>query len=195
MEFRSKEAVDQVLGALGEELSRLDGAPVDLLVCGGSALQALGLVYRTTKDVDVLAIIDANDLLITAKPLPAHLIEAAKKVARVMQLADDWINPGPTSALEMELPDGVLVRAEARTYGKTLTVRFISRYDQVHFKFFAAADQAGKHFDDLLALNPSAEELEAAARWTLTLDVSLAYRGEVRRLLTEMGHNDVAQRI
>ena len=37
----------------------LDGSPpVDMVVCGGAALIALGLIVRMTKDVDVVAFID-----------------------------------------------------------------------------------------------------------------------------------------
>jgi len=32
---------------------------------------------------------------------------------------------------------------------------------------------AGKHFDDLIALKPTSDELENAARWTMTHDVSV----------------------
>jgi len=199
MAFKNKEEVDRVLTALGEQLAAMKKPHVDLLVCGGSALQALRLVSRTTQDVDVVALVskDSSDGLImsTAKPLPPHLVEAAKKVERDFQLKPDWINPDPTSTLSFGLPVGVLERAEVCEYGDALTVRFISRYDQVHFKLYAAVDQGGKHYDDLLALKPTAEELEQAARWSMTHDVSEPYRSEVKRILTEMGYADAAQRI
>ena len=195
MAFKNKEDIDRVLTALGEQLAAMKKPHVDFLVCGGSALQALKLVSRTTKDVDVVALVSKDLIMSTAKPLPAHLVEAAKKVERDFQLKDGWINPGPTSALDFGLPEGVLGRAEKCEYGGALTVRFISRYDQVHFKLYAAVDQGGKHYQDLLDLRPTAEELEQAARWSMTHDVSEPYRGEVKRILTEMGHADAAQRI
>lgn len=199
MSFQNKEEIDKVLSALGEQLTASKGMPVDLLVCGGSALHALRLIKRPTKDVDVVAVLakSASEGLVmqTAEPLPAHLVEAADKVGRDLQLKDGWLNPGPTSALDLGLPSGVLERAETRTYGAHLTVRFISRYDQIHFKLYAAVDQAGKHYQDLLALKPSADELEKAARWSMTHDVSEGYRGEVKRILKEMGHRDVADRL
>ena len=199
MEFKTKKEVDQVLSALGEQIAALGGAPVDLLVCGGSALQALGLVGRTTKDVDIVALVSKGPEgklhMGTAKPLPAHVEKAAKKVARDFGLMDGWLNPGPTSALDLGLPVGVLERAEARDYGRFLTVRFISRFDQIHFKLYAAVDQGGKHYSDLLELNPSAEELEKAALWSMTHDVSEVYRQEAKRMLAGMGFKDVADRI
>lgn len=197
--FRDKKAVDTILSALGEQLLASGKGSVDFLVCGGSALQALGLATRTTKDVDVVALVShsANQSLglVTAKPLPDFLLEAAKKVARDFVLSENWLNPGPTSALDFGLPEGILDRAEVRNYGEALTVRFLSRYDQIHFKLYAAVDQGGKHYQDLLALNPSAEELERAARWSMTHDVSDGYKVELKRLLTGMGKADVAERI
>lgn len=199
MAFQSKEEIDEVLSALGEQLTAMKKSPVDLLVCGGSALHALRLVTRPTKDVDVVALLLGTPTdgvaMHTAEPLPPHLVEAAAKVGRDLRLKDDWLNPGPTSALELGLPVGVLDRAETRSYGEYLTVRFISRYDQVHFKLYAAVDQAGKHYQDLLELKPSPQELEQAARWSMTHDVSEGYRGEVKRILTEMGHPDVAHKL
>lgn len=199
MEFKNKEDVDRVLTALSEQLAAMNKPHVDLLVCGGSALQALRLVSRTTRDVDVVALVSHNSakglIMSTAKPLPAHLVEAAKKVERDFQLKDDWLNPGPTSALDLGLPEGMLERAETCNYGNALTVRFISRYDQIHFKLYASVDQGGRHYEDLRKLNPTTEELEQAARWSMTHDVSEGYRGELKRYLKEMGHENVAQRI
>ena len=54
-----------------------------------------------------------------------------------------------------------------------MTVYFIGRLDQIHFKLYAAADQRdGTHLADLRALKPTDEELETAARWAMTHDVS-----------------------
>jgi hypothetical protein len=50
-------------------------------VVGGSALLALGLISRATRDVDVLAIVDGEELT-SAQPLPAALVGAAQTVAR-----------------------------------------------------------------------------------------------------------------
>ncbi|MDX6770041.1 MAG: DUF6036 family nucleotidyltransferase [Elusimicrobiota bacterium] len=195
MTFAGKDEIDRVLSALGEHLAAQQAPPLDLLVCGGSALHALRLVKRTTKDVDIIALVKDETVLNTAKTLPSYLLQAAKKVERDFQLKEDWLNSGPASALDLGLPAGVLGRAETIAYGTALTVRFISRYDQVHFKLYAAVDQGGKHYDDLLALKPKPEELEEAARWSMTHDVSEGYRGEIKRIITEMGHPDVAQRL
>ena len=49
------------------------------------------------------------------------------------------------------------------------------------------------HIADLHALNPTDAELEAAARWAMTHDVSESFRCVLKELLTEMNHESVAQ--
>lgn len=196
MPFKSKVEIDRILAALGDQLAAAKSEPLDLLVCGGSALHALHLVTRTTKDVDVVARIEGGDgVMRRPDPFSAALAGAIEKVARDFGLKEDWFNPGPASALDFGLPEGVLERAEVAHYGPFLTVRFFSRYDQIHFKLYAAVDQGGKHYADLVELRPTAEELFAAATWSMTHDVSEPYKDEVKKILTEMGHKDVAERI
>src|ERR1700685_85418 len=64
----------------------------------GSALTAVGLVKRATKDVDLLAIL-ADGELHSAEPLPDSLRVARDRVARDFDLDDKWLNSGPTSIL------------------------------------------------------------------------------------------------
>ena len=47
--------LQDILVALDRQIGIHAGFPIGLVVCGGTALAALGLVSRTTKDVDVLA--------------------------------------------------------------------------------------------------------------------------------------------
>jgi hypothetical protein len=198
--FRDQKDIEDSLNALGEQLETLPGESVELMVCGGSALIALGLVKRTTKDIDILARINRTNLgdfiLVKATPLSPELIAASKKVARDFNLPEDWINTGPTSAVELGLPDGIMERVTTRQYGPKLIVHFLGRYDQIHFKLYAAVDQgAGKHYDDLLAMKPKAEEMEKAARWSMTHDESEGYRSVLKDLLKHMGFSHVAERL
>lgn len=55
-----------LFAALGEQLA-LRGERFTIAVVGGSALLALGLVTRTTRDVDVVAVLDGEEL-ISAEP-------------------------------------------------------------------------------------------------------------------------------
>jgi hypothetical protein len=71
------------------------------VVCGGSSLLALGLVSRTTtRDVDVLARVEA-DGLITAKPLPEWLVNAAEQVRKQLGLMENWFNAGSIGRLSL----------------------------------------------------------------------------------------------
>ena len=198
--FRDQKDVETILSALGEQLEEIASKSLELLVCGGSALNVLGLVQRATKDVDVLAYVNRNTAgevsFISADPLNEKLITASKKVARDFNLTENWLNAGPASATDLGLPNGILKRVKTIQYGQKLTIHFMGRYDQIHFKLYAAVDQgAGKHFDDLLALNPTPDELEQAARWSMTHDVSKGYRQVLKGLLTHMGFKDVAESI
>ena len=53
----------------------------------------------------------------------------------------------------------------------------------------------GKHYNDLLLLEPNAKELEEAAQWSMTHDVSESFRQSIKDLLRHMGHEDVAERL
>jgi Nucleotidyltransferase of unknown function (DUF6036) len=85
--------VRELLVALSEQLAAR-GQHYELVVVGGSALLALELVERTTKDVDVVALHQAGSLS-KADPLPPALIDARNRVASDFGLSEDWLNPGP----------------------------------------------------------------------------------------------------
>jgi len=198
--FRDQKDVEAILSALGEQMESLLDEPAELLVCGGSALLFLGLVHRVTKDIDILAYViktqSKSASFVKAEPLSPEFIMASKRVARDFNLPENWINTGPTSAVDLGLPAGLMDRVTTRAFGPKLTIHFLGRYDQIHLKLYAAVDQgAGIHFDDLLALNPTSEELEHAARWSMTHDVSEAYRQTLKDLLNHMGYGDVADKL
>lgn len=188
-DITSGKETDRLLSALGEQLAAL-GLSFELVVVGGSGLLALGLIERSTRDVDVLALWAGGELG-TAKPLPAALETARDRVARDFSLPADWLNPGPTDLLEFGLPVGFIDRLERRDYGDGLTVYFASRYDQIHFKLYALVDQGpGKHEADLRALSPTEEELLEAARWSRRHDPSEGYEQVLREVLAHIGVRD-----
>ncbi|MGH9894122.1 MAG: DUF6036 family nucleotidyltransferase, partial [bacterium] len=91
------ERIEVIFKALEEQL-RAVGAGHELVVIGGSALQALGLIRRGTRDVDVLAIREFDELR-PADPFPPDLARARDRVARDFGLGERWLNPGPTELL------------------------------------------------------------------------------------------------
>ena len=183
------ETLDVLLGALGEQLGALAGH-LEIVVIGGSALTALGLVRRATRDVDLLAIA-VNGEHRLAEPLPGVLLSARAAVARDFDLDENWLNPGPTDLIKWGLPHGFMARVVTRPYGQALVVHFAGRVDQIHFKLFAMVDQGGgRHETDLRALDPTRAELTAAARWSITQDPSPGYRSVLIEALRYLGVDD-----
>src|SRR5947208_5635298 len=175
-----------LLEALGEQLAAV-GQPFELVVIGGSGLLALGAIDRPTQDVDLVAL-RVGDSLRSAEPLPDALAAASDRVRADFGLPANWLNPGPTDLLRFGLPEGFEDRMLTRHYGPALTVHFASRVDQIHFKLYAVVDQGpGKHLADLDALQPTADELTEAARWTRTHDPSPAHRETLERVLAHFG--------
>lgn len=172
--------------------------PLEIVVCGGAALILTGVVTRVTTDVDILALM-SNGSLLSPDPLPEPLLQAAVEVAEDLDLPHDWLNNGPSKGegglFQMGLPEGIGPRLRPRSYGSALTVHFTHRIDLIHFKLYAAADRGGYHIEDLLALAPSPSELETAARWAMTHDVSPGFVTIVADLLRQLGHEDVADRL
>lgn len=191
-EIGAKE-LDILLGALGEQLLRRSAVPTELVVCGGAALSTLGLVPRTTRDVDILACV-VNGEVRKADPFPDSLAAAVARVAADFHLPSKWLNPGPTSLVDGGLPEGLDRRWSTRSYGTTLTVHFIGRLDQIHLKLYAAVDRGpqDRHYADLLALRPAREEILMAARWAIGHDVSSPFRDSLRACIRALGYDDVA---
>ena len=182
--------LEEALQTLGAVL-RQRGLSFEAVAIGGSSLMLLGLINRPTRDLDLAALVSQGDYT-KADPLPVGLAEAASDVATALGLSADWLNPGPTSMVETGFPEGFASRVEVRRYG-SLTLDIASRYDQIFLKLYAAADQwpRSKHADDLRRLQPTREELAAAARWTMNQDTSEAFRQLLRNALHELGVEDV----
>lgn len=194
------EKFNQALRLLNARLE-LSGAPrFNLVVCGGTALAATGLIPRTTKDVDIVALMDDEGDLLDPAPLPQALVREALEVALDLGLPKDWLNNGPSSGdgglFRLGLPDGFVERLTWVAVGKKLTVSFISRYDQIHFKLYAAVDQSGSyHAADLRELQPTDEELLTAVGWTRSHDPSDGYLQGIQWFLKEFGYEHLVARV
>jgi len=190
--------IDEIFTALDRQIGVRGGDQLSLVVCGGTALAALGLVMRTTKDVDVLGmVLDIPDGLVIQKitEFPGWLTEAAKKVGRDFDLPENWLNLGPAAQVESGLPDGFEKRLVKRVYGQYLTIYYISRIDQIHFKLYAAVDRGDYHVQDLFALRPIEDEMEMAAKWVVTQDVSDVFKSLLKDFLEVHHYGAVAERI
>jgi hypothetical protein len=191
-------ALDLAMRSVAIRLVENDAEPVEIVVCGGSALILTGMIPRTTKDVDVVALVKAGRLASPA-PLPDELQRAVAEVAEDLTLDRNWLNNGPSRGegglFQMGLPGGFAARLTSVAYGDRLRVHFVNRLDQIYFKLYASADRGGYHIEDLRALNPTSDELEVGARWCMTHDVSEGFRMVLKQLLKELGYGDVADRV
>lgn len=188
----------RALTLLGELLEVRGHPPQSFVVCGGSSLLALGLVRRTTtQDLDILAKIE-GDTLVTPRPLPLWLTEAANDVGRQLDLPEKWFNAqvAEETLFSCGLPPGLQQRLTIQRYGSKLWIGFIGRRDQIFLKLHAAVDRdGGRHLQDLLDLNPTADELLDAANWTRTQDPSEGFRFLLGAMLKHLGHANLAQQI
>lgn len=182
---------DRLFSALGEQLAAR-GSCSSSWSSAALAYSSSGSLSRPTGDVDIVALLSGG-LLTKPRPLPTTVIEARDQVARDFNLPEDWLNAAPADLLDFGLPEGFVDRLERRDYGDALTVHLASRYDQIHFKLYAMVDQgAGKHEADLRALEPTRDELLAAARWTRTHDPSDGFREQLLAALAYLGVEDVS---
>ncbi len=176
--------VGELLDAAGERHA--------IVIVGGAALNLLGIVGRTTRDVDILAFGRRSGrawrLQPPRVPFPEQLAAAIRTVGRDMGLADDWLNTGPALQWKQGLPRGLAGRVKWRRYA-ALHVGIIGRPDLIRLKLYAAADDhpGGRHVGDLVALDPTDAELRAAARWVKTQDVGPAFPNLVDQVVEYLG--------
>lgn len=197
--FRSSAEIDSALERLGRRLLYADSPAVAIVVCGGSALQVLGLSSRTTRDIDICA---AAPSLGGPFPerwarLPDVFMAAADAVARDLGLSPDWLNTAAEEVVDVYgVPSGLVQRLVIRDYGPTLRAGFLSRFDQIHFKILAAADPKApeRHIEDLRhRLQPTAKETAAAVEWLLARQTSSWFRARIRQIVKALGYEDIAR--
>ena len=96
MDSINRSEIERVFDALGELLIA-EGTEFGIIILGGAALNLLGIVERTTRHVDVLAITSSTldnglPILTTPEPLPEPLKRATERVARDFRLPEDWVD-------------------------------------------------------------------------------------------------------
>lgn len=176
MAFRDTGGIDTALSAVGDLLGA-EGVPIDIVVVGGATLNLLGIVHRTTRDVDVIARAYRDNEgalhLANAEPFPEVLERAIQTVARDLGLDRDWMNAAVGKQWSQGLPPGIEDDLQWRPYG-ALHVGLVGRRTLIALKLFAAVDQGPRsvHMQDLMTLAPSDGELAHAAEWVVTQDGS-----------------------
>jgi hypothetical protein len=185
---RALDAVGQILHA--------EGVKFAIIVIGGAALQLLGVVDRATRDVDVVALAEPPDanrprLRDPGEELPDPLRRAREIVAEDLGLDSNWLNLGPALQWKQGLPPGFEDRLQWRRY-HSLTVGIADRRDLIAFKLYAAADSTGPssvHYQDLIALGPSTEEIDWAAEWVRTQDVAPEFHAVLTQVADHVKHS------
>lgn len=169
--------LELALAALGELLAARRLQYQIFLVGGGDLIPRESITQPTTKDLDILGAM-TPDGIVQLRPMPEALRDAIRDVGRAYGLADDWLNTGPDSLLDLGLPDGFVERLERRDFGG-LVAWLAGWFDMVCFKVYAAVDQGlrSRHFQDLRDMAPERDDLLEAARWATSHDPSPAFRG------------------
>ena len=192
--------LDKVLSRLNQKMVYADVEPLNAIVCGGAALIALRLLPRDTKDVDVLAlanVIDRNCEVLRTDKLPPQVKILVAEIGMEFGIRKDWFNFGASPLIHFGFPQGMTTRLVRKSYGACLTIFFISRFDQVHFKIYAAMDpkDGARHLGDLLDLKPRENEVSAATSWRLGREVSADFKAVLREVLERIGYERIAKQI
>lgn len=193
MELAGAPGIARALGLLGE-LMAARGERLRIVVIGGAAMNLLGFVSRATTDVDILAFGSpeseppggAPSIVEPPAQLPEWLMRHVRSIASDLGLDHNWLNTGPAGQWRQGLPPGLASRLQWRRFGP-LEVGLVDRLDLIYFKVYAAADDTGPesvHFQDLLALRPSPQELGAAEAWTREQDPSPGFTDVLRKVVS-----------
>ncbi len=196
----SAENLDEILSRLNRKMVYAEGKPLNVAVCGGSALIAVALVARPTKDVDVVALLrvnQANVEILEVKSLPTDVERLAAEIGTELGIREDWFNFNASPLIAFGFPPNMTSRLIKKSYGICLTVYFISRFDQVHFKIYAAMDpkDGTRHLSDLLDLKPKEHEVRAAVSWLLGRKASAEFKAALCQVLERIGYERIAEQI
>jgi hypothetical protein len=126
---------------------------------GGTALVVLDIIQRSTIDVDLLE-----------RDIPEGIAEAARNFATLHGLSENWFNAGPVDIIR-SLPHNWRADLEPLFTGDSLILKTLSRINLIRTKFWAMCDRM-RDIDDLVAMNPSLEEIEMSVQWVKPLDAN-----------------------
>ncbi len=181
--------IQEALSAVGELLDA-KGEREAVVIVGGASLILLDLATRTTDDVDVIAMAKRDELSGTfslsppPSPLPEALHSSIATVARDFGLPTDWMNVEISAQWSQGLPPGLPDDITWRTYSG-LDVGLVGRTTLIALKLFASVDRGPEsvHFQDLLLLAPTENELRDAGAWVETQDASPEFRQMIEQVI------------
>ncbi|MGD1085407.1 MAG: hypothetical protein ABSA47_11755 [Verrucomicrobiota bacterium] len=196
----SAENIDKILSRLNRKMVYADVKPLNVAVCGGTALIAVGLVSRATEDVDIIALLRVDQVnieVLAEKSLPADVERLVAEIGIELHIREDWFNFHASPLVAFGFPPNMTNRLIKKSYGACLTVYFINRFDQVHFKMYAAMDpkDGTRHLGDLLDLKPKEHEVRAAVSWLLGREASPEFKAALRQVLERIGYERISEQI
>lgn len=161
------------------------------------------LQVRTTHDVDVLCAFDASTGTVRiVDRIAPEIRRCIERVGRahpeLSSHVGTWVNLGAGQLARWGLPAGLEERLVSVRISDALQLRLLGRRDLVALKLYAATNPQGNrqavHRSDLRTLEPEPAEIEAGLAWVLALpDPNLELiRSELRVLVKELGHDDIA---
>jgi hypothetical protein len=183
---------------LSELLASRHEKPLWIVVCGGSALQARGIIQRATKDVDIFATRDEFSGIEPAYPLSDTVKQAIKQVADLLDLPQNWLNAS-TSFLLLplkEYPPYFWEDFMDEEYGTHLKISYLSRKGLITLKILAAIQRdAARDAEDLIALQPSETDTIEALDWCIATTVELASSQlKINSILTLLNHESLIEK-
>lgn len=180
------QSIEELFRAVGDQLASA-GATATIVVVGGASLLLHGWVERVTRDVDIIALARKQGeeyTLTPPDPLPPALTDAISRVARDFSLPRDWMNTVIGAQWMSGLPEGIDHDLTWRRYS-ALEVGIAGRRTLIALKLYACVDQGPEsvHCQDLLALQPTDNELLETARWVMSQDESPAFPGMISEVI------------
>jgi hypothetical protein len=200
--FSGKQGIEEALKRLNAKMVYTGLEPLELVSCGGASLNLMDWGSRSTSDVDIIcaAHVDAKRkvTLDPDRPLPPRFTALVAEVGRELGIKREWLNFGPAPLLRFGLPPGLERRLERKSFGRWLALHLVSRLDQIHLKIYATMDPKTRletHLGDLLDLEPTEAETQAAVDWLLRRKSSPAFRRKLKQVLDRIGHEKLAQQL
>ena len=200
--FTGKMGIEEALKRLNAKMVYAGLEPVDLVSCGGASLNIMGWVSRSTSDVDIICVahVDAKGKvhLQPGKVLPARFAKLVAEVGRELNVKEMWLNFGPAPLMKFGLPPGLDRRLKRKSYGRCLTLRVISRLDQIHLKIYSVMHPKTRietHLGDLLDLEPTEKETKMAVDWLTKRKTSADFRRKLKDIMDRIGYEKLAEQI
>jgi len=154
------------------------GLRFEAVVIGGTALNLLGVVRRTTRDCDVLY------PAILAEIAKAAVLFALERRTLGDALQNDWLNNGPAS-LVSALPSGWQQRLTVVFEGEAILLNSLGRLDLLRSKLFGLCDRA-RDLGDCVALAPTRAEISVIAPWLAEQDGNPDWSEHVSEVLRDL---------